>query len=171
MNREWSTLKIVQAILRTSGADEARVCNRLGLAPEEFDRYCNHMLRTGLVEMVADSGYAVILQPTFAGRALLRLIDKIDALATSDVEEDAAEYEDEFETWSPSRERAETVAWRNKILQAYVLEQAEVTRLAAQLRLDHDEEGALELEQHEQRLEILQNLLSTLGRLARGLGG
>jgi len=44
---------------------------------------------------------------------------------------------------------------RERLLQAYVLEQAELVRLEVQLR-DDDEEGELELEQRWQRLSIVR---------------
>ena len=94
-------------------------------------------------------------------------IDRIDALAGQDVEGDALDYGEEFGAWSPSRGREETIQWRDSILQSYVLQQAEITRLEAQLSADDDEEGEIELDQRYWRLSALQNMLDKMGHVAR----
>ncbi len=166
MNRNPSQLKIIEEILKRAGSDEDSICHQLNLAPEDYDRYRNYLLRIGLVKADTDDGYVGILQVTSAGKALLRLIDRIDGLIGQDVEGDALDYGEEFGAWSPSRGMEETMGWRDTILQNYVLEQAEITRLETQLSTDDDDEGETELEQRYRRLSALQNLLDKMGHLA-----
>ncbi len=170
MNNNWSHLQAIEDILKMISVGEGSA-EQLALAPDEFDRYCSYLLRCGLVTVNTDSGYVDLLRPTSAGKALLLLIDKIEALCASDIEEDTVEYREELDTRLPNREWAETIEWRDRIFQAYVLEEAELTRLEIQMEGVDDEEGESELEQRHQNLSVLRNLLDTFQRLVGELRG
>lgn len=165
MNSSHSRLQIIERMLRMIGNSQYNSAHLL--KPDEFDRYRNYLVRAGLATVDNDEGCIGYLRPTPKGKALLLLIDRIESLGSSNEEEDESEYEEELSVEACNQARTETIEWRARIFQAYVLEQAELTRLRAQLNGPTDGEGEIELEEHERRLEIYQNLLYALDRLAR----
>jgi len=159
-------------------AGEVTIPEQLGLAPEEFNQYRSYLLKTCLANETIDNEHTH-LQPTSAGYALVRLIDKLDSVAINDGEsKDLA-----VEECSPlpiSSDRAATVELLRKgLLQSYVLEQAEVIRLETQLRYSEANEKLIEeteaieimeeFREHQRRLSVLQDFLKILPNLLGGL--
>ena len=171
MNSKQLHLETIEKILKMVGNGQGSIRQQLGLDHEEFLEHYSHLLRSGLAKADTGNGHNSFLQLTPSGEALLLLIDGIDALDASDVEEGAVEYAEEVGMELSGRELSDTMEWRDRLLRSYVLEQAEVARLQAQLRDDDDEEGELELEQRQQRLGWLQNLLEMFQRLLGEAGG
>ncbi len=167
MNHQWSQVKIVEEILKTVGSDEEIVCQKLELAPDEYDRYREHILNRGLAVEV--EGIPGVLSLTDAGRALLRLMNDIDNVFPEE-ETDPATCRVEVEGWSPQMGLAETIAWRDRVLQNYMLEQVEIETLEARRGQGNDEELAQELAQRQRRLAQMETLLERLGKVSREMG-
>jgi predicted transcriptional regulator len=169
MNPKWSQVKIVEEILKTAGSDEQIVCRRLELSPEEYEQYREHILSRGLaVEIDGDPG---VLALTDAGKALLRLMNDIDTMFSPEEATDPATCRVEVEGWSSEMGLAETIEWRDRVLQSYMLEQVEVETLEA--RLGDGEDAALrtELEERHRRLARLEGLLERMGQVTSQLEG
>ena len=166
MNRRQSELQVIKTMLKMGTKGEAGIQSQLGLTPEEFEGYRRHLIRKGLVNKNTDDGHIHTLQPTPSGEALVRFLDRLDSL-----EADVEEIESlPVEQWPPmplSSQKAATMKlMQNGLLKAYVLEQAEVTRLEALQRYDEgDEELIEELAQHQLKLEWLHDLLNILPHL------
>ena len=169
MNRNRCNLDIVKDMLRMGSKGEDSIGQRYGLASEEFSRYRNYLLEAGLARIVRDCGQPVLLQPTPAGEALLRLVDRIEALEDGDGEEDETRYNKKHYDQLALSTKAMTVRLiGDKLLQAYVLEQAELTKLKAQLETNETgNEGDVELKQRERKLSMLRYLLKVVRHLAR----
>jgi len=162
MNSNRSHLQILAGILKMGASDEGSIRQHLGLAPEEFNRYRSYLLRNGLAKAVTDNEGAGLLQPTSGGEALLRVADKLGALDATDSRDARSWHTAEQDARSFFRSRAATIKMlQKKLLWAYVMEQAEVTRLEAQLEAGggDDNEGEVELEEHLRKLRALQMLL------------
>jgi hypothetical protein len=160
MNGNQLKLRIVEEILEAieHGKDDISIPE---LGQEELDTYSEYLLHKGLVTFVRGNGNSEYLQTSESGKALLALLRKLNCFTGHMVPDDPAEQDD----WTPARGKAETAAWHDRMMVPYVLEQAEVTRLEAQLKQDYDEEAMQELEDRLHRMETLRNLLETMQKL------
>ncbi len=167
MNPKWSQVKIVEEILKTAGSDEEIVCQKLELSPEDYDHYREHILSRGLaIEIDGSHG---ILALTDAGKALLRLMNDVNTMFSPEEETDPATCRVEVEGWSPEMGLAETIEWRDRVLQSYLLEQVEVETLEARLGNGPDAALQTELEERHRRLARLEGLLDRMGRVTSEL--
>ena len=170
MNRTQPGLKVIEKILRQIERGEEEISQQLGFTPDEFDRYCGYLMGSGLIKAVRRDGQCGVLRLTTSGKALLTLVDKLDWFGGAEFGDGSkGRYGRGGEPWQAwrKRERAEVVEMiRGRLVQAYVLEEAEVVRLEAQLGEGEDEEGEIELERRCQGKSILRNLLDTFQHLA-----
>ena len=181
MNERESKLHIIKEILASCTGGGVGVSNLPDLTPEELDRYQSYLLRAGLVEKTTGDGDVYSLRPTMAGETLLHLIDSLETLASSDKESKCL-LAKEYPPMPPSPNKMAIVKTiQTKLLQAYVLEQAEVIRLETQLRSGVDTEDLIEkteaselikeFEERQRKLSLLQDFLSILPRLLGEVGG
>lgn len=167
MNWQWSQVKIVERILNTAGNDEESVCRQLALSPDEYEVYCENLESRGLA--VIDDEAPGVLRLTDSGRALLRLINKINGLTAPKKQVHALEQVVELEPWSPACAESETVEWRGRIFENYMQEQMEVEKLEARIAAGDDKEVTDELEQRYRRLGEMQSMLDKMGYVVREL--
>ncbi len=176
MNVEKPNLQIIKNILKMGAAGEVSIPERFGLVSEEFNQYRDYLLKRHLANEITDDKHSHFLQPTPAGYALVRIIDKLDSVSENDEESHQGPGAEECLPMPISSDRVTTVKLlRNKLLQAYILEQAEITRLEAQLRYA-ESNGELieevdvmdiieEFKEHERRFSMLKDFLKVLPNL------
>jgi hypothetical protein len=160
MKSNHPEIHIVKELLKAIDRNE-EVIRIPWLEQEELDGYADYLVKKGLVTLVQDGDDDSCLRTSTAGKALLELMQRLSQFAGEKAETEEAEYGD----WTPARGHAETEEWYNRLLLPYVLEQAEVARLEAQLRQDYDEEAMEELGERMSRLETLENLQETMRRI------
>ena len=166
MNRTQFELKIIKDILKMGAAGVASIEDQLGLASEEFDSYRRHLINKGLANETTGNSGDYLLQPTSAGNALVRLIDSLDSVDALNNKKDERVRVKERLPITSSKRATTLKLLREGALRAYVLEQAEVTRVEAQLRYaEADEELISELAQHQLKLTWLRDFLDTLPHL------
>lgn len=154
-------LDVIRDMLSMGACDEDSMIRQLGLAPSEFERFRSYLLRAGLAASITVGDSSCILQPTPRGERLLRLLEKLEA--PDGPRADTGNYVDEAPAVPPRPASAgKGSLLRQRLLQIYVMQQAEVARLEAQLRDGEDEggTGASEMKMRQRRLRTIGELLA-----------
>lgn len=169
MNNDHYSLEVIAKILKMGIISERKIQQQLGLATDEYIHYRNYLLRTSLAQEITVNESDGLLQPTSCGKALVRVADMLGNLDNRDdpVKKDYSGPEkDAVSALSPKATNIKMI--KTKLLQAYILAQAEVSRLEIQLdevSTDSDE-GDIDLEVNLQKLSILQSLIEAVGRMS-----
>ncbi|MCD6453483.1 MAG: hypothetical protein J7K77_04285 [Dehalococcoidales bacterium] len=165
MNNTRFRLEVVRDMLKVGSGDIDKIGQQLGLTHEEFDQYCAYLSKAGLAKIFVSDGHIYLLQPTSSGEALLLLVDKIEALDAPPPKRVRPHPNRPSSCRVVSLTKASIAEQLSgKLLQAYVLEQAELIRVETQLR-DSGDEGE-ELVERQRRLTMLHQLLEVIQRLA-----
>jgi len=166
MNGKQTDVQIIRDMLEMGTATETSMQHRLGLEEEEFDRYRRHILRRGFAIETIDPTQDFILQPTPAGQALARLIDTLESIEGRKQQRERPSAKEQPPMALSPNMAATVMLMRGRMFQGYVMEQAEVARLKAQLKYDGDDEDLIkEHKQREQKLNLLQEFLNVLTHL------
>ena len=166
MNGKQTDVQIIRDMLKMGTATETSMQYRLGLEEEDFDRYRRHVLRRGFATETIDPTQDFILQPTPAGEALVHLIDTLESIDTRNQKKEHPLAKEQPPFVISHNMTAAMMLMRERMFQAYVLEQAEVTRLKAQLKYDgDDEELTKEYRQRQQKLNLLNEFHKVLAHL------
>lgn len=168
--RKTTDLQVIRDMLKMGTAAETDMQSQLGLPTEEFDQYRRHLLNRSLAIETIDPSRDFLLQPTPAGESLMHLIDTVESIEGRKQQREHLPSEKQ-PPMALSPNMAVTVTlMRDKLFQGYVLEQAEVARLEAQLKYDGDDEELIkEHKQHEQKLNLLHEFLGVFAHLLHGL--
>ena len=165
MNGKQNDMQIIRDMLRMGNATETSMQHQLGLPPEEFDRYRRHLLRKGFATETIDPTQDFILQPTPAGQALVHMINTMESIETKKQKPNRPAEVQPSVPLSPNM-AVTVMLMRDRLFQGYVLEQAEVARLEAQLKYDGDDEELMkEHKQREQKLNLLGEFLGVFDHL------
>jgi len=166
MNGKRNDMQIIRDMLKIGTATETSMQNQLGLEEEEFDRYRRHVVRRGFATETIDPAQDFILQPTPAGQALVRLIDTLESIDAKKPKREHSPAKEQPPMTLSSNMAATVMLMQDRMFQAYVLEQAEVARLKAQLKYDGDDEELIkEHRQCEQKMNLLGEFLGVLTHL------
>lgn len=168
--RKTTNLQVIRDMLKMGTATETSMQYQLGLAPEEFDRYRRHLLNRGLAIETIDPRRDFLLQPTPAGESLMHLIDTVESIEGRKQQRERPSAKEQSPMALSPNMAVTVMLMRDRLFQGYVLEQAEVARLKAQLKYDgDDEELTKEHKQHEQKLNLLHEFLGVFAHLLDGL--
>lgn len=164
--RKTTDLQVIRDMLKMGTATETDMQSQLGLPTEEFDRYRRHLLNRSLAIETIDPSRDFLLQPTPAGESLMHLIDTVESIeGRKQQKEHLPSGKQASVALSPNMAVTVTLM-RDKLFQGYVLEQAEVARLEAQLKYDGDDEELIkEHKQHEQKMNLLHEFLGVFAHL------
>ncbi len=169
MNRP-DRLQTIRQMLTMGGITVDLMPDLLNLDADEFEKYRAYTIRAGLAKETRDSHEATLLEPTHAGKLFVNLVVRLEALP-------AQEPPPEEIKWRRMSlpEGAKPAMVKDRILQAYVLEQAEITRIDWQLRvgaehgedIEESEAQALiaEYEARQKKLDMLSQFIGLLPRL------
>ncbi len=166
MNGKQTDVQIIRDMLKMGAATETSMQYRLGLEEEDFDRYRRHVLKRGFAIETIDPTRDFILEPTPAGQSLLRLIDTLESIDTKKQKRAHSPAKEQSPMALSPNMAATVMLMQDRMFQAYILEQAEVVRLEAQLKHDGDDEELIkEHKHHEQKMNLLGEFLGVLAHL------
>ena len=169
MNGKRNDMQIIRDMLKMGTTTETSMQYRLGLEEGDFDRYRRHILRRGFATETIDPSQDYVLQPTPAGEALMRLIDTLESIDTRKQKGEHSPAKGQSSAVLSPNMAVTVMLMRDKLFQGYVLEQAEVARLEAQLKYDGDDEELMkEHKQREQKLGLLHEFLGVFTHLLNG---
>jgi hypothetical protein len=161
MNCNNSELRMVEELLQAIDRGQYGIY-RITLTTEELEKYTGCLLQSKLATIAENSDGSDTLKLTPVGKALAGLVQMIQGLEKQEPDKDESEY---ISAETLQRSRAETEQCRNRLMNTYVIEQAEVIRLETQLKYDRDEEAVQELEERRFRLGKLKGLINTMQRM------
>jgi len=164
--RKTTDLQVIRDMLKMGTATETDMQSQLGLPTEEFDRYRRHLLNRALAIETIDPSRDFLLQPTPAGESLMHLIDTVESIEDRKQQKERPPTKEQSPVALSPNMAVTVTLMRDKLFQGYVLEQAEVARLEAQLKYDGDDEELIkEHKQHEQKMNLLHEFLGVFAHL------
>ena len=166
MNGKRTDMQIIRDMLKMGTIAETDMQYQLGLPEEHFDIYRRHVLRKGFAIETIDPSQDFILQPTPAGKTLAHLIDTLEEIEVKKPKGEHSPAKGQSPMALSPNMTATVMLMQDRMFQAYVLEQAEVARLEAQLKHDGDDEELMkEHKHHKQKMNLLGEFLNVLTHL------